>query len=225
MIKRGRGHGFSVVANSLFSRCIIVAHRMLDAGKETSPSLLNLARPIIKKDQEQHAKVLARLEDHHLELSEVVVHWRAGARRFFMPNVSKVVNDSTRKVQRSDFQKRVEIIRSEWTYLDAVRKEKLEGPRHKVFAHLELIRVPIESPEEREHGGKPTHAPRFAYQTIQGPTPEEVSQALQEIVPRIGKFIEQLNYVWAKLILVYHPSQQSLKKAAQAFWKFPPDPQ
>jgi hypothetical protein len=47
----------------------------------------------------------------------------------------------------TEFQKRTEILRAEWEKLKVARDQLLEDPRHKVFAHLELVEVPIEYPK------------------------------------------------------------------------------
>jgi hypothetical protein len=47
-----------VVADALLARCIIIMHRLLDAGKKTSPSLCYLVRPLLAKYQKEYGKVI-----------------------------------------------------------------------------------------------------------------------------------------------------------------------
>jgi hypothetical protein len=151
---------------------------------------------------------------------EFYVHWRYDHRICFRRPVSKEAGGLT------EFRKRTEVLRAEWEKLKVARDQFLEDPRHKVFAHLELVEVPIEYPEGFDEKSdalseaeKIARVPRITYQRINTPAPQAVAKALDEIVPAIGKCIDHINYVWAKAILVYRPQYEALKKMGKQYWK------
>jgi sugar-specific transcriptional regulator TrmB len=47
--------------------------------------------------------------------------------------------------RRQEFQRRIEGIRSEWAFLEAERKSKLDEPRPMVFGHFELVEETLET--------------------------------------------------------------------------------
>ena len=228
VVNTPRAVGFSVVASALLSSCVIVAHRILSAGRKSNPSLCQSVRPFVGKNQKEHAKLLARLEQLYPTWPDLIVRWKGTSSHYYIPKPAPK-NSPSVEDQKRDFWQRVEIIRSEWAYLSTACKTKLDVPRDKVFAHLELEELTFESPaEEQPTGGRAEHRERsirheqevhFGFQTISEPDPEELWKTLREVVPRTGNCIAQVGYVWRKACVDYPEAQRAAESGAAAFWR------
>jgi hypothetical protein len=122
-------------------------HRLLDASRKTNPSLCYLARPLLKKNEAEFAKVMRRLATLHPQWPELVLQWRGMQSYFYIPKPAEQRTASTAQKQDQKFRERIERIRSEWAFFEAERESKLDDPRHMVFAHLELVEESLETPK------------------------------------------------------------------------------
>lgn len=229
IVQTPRMRCFSVVMIALLSRCVIITHRLLKAGKPTNPSLCYLARPFLEKNQKHSAKVLTRLEQLHVDWPELIVRWK-GLFSYYIPKPADQLPSKGAEERKKEFWRRINLIRSEWAFLEAARESKLDDVRNMVFAHLELIEETLESPLEelkREESiargeSEPAHVLRYAFREIREPKPEDVWQILNEVVPRIGNCITQVGYVWQKANIEYQIVQRAAQHSAAAFWELEP---
>ncbi len=106
-IRAARTQGFAVVADALLARCIIVMHRLLDAGKETSPSLCYLARPLLAKYQKEYAKVVGRLEELHPSWHRLVLRWKSMQSYHYLPK--HIFKPSQQRIVKSVQEQRMEL--------------------------------------------------------------------------------------------------------------------
>ncbi len=204
-------------------------HRLLDAGRATSPSLLNLARPLLARTDE-YAKIVERLGELYLVWPELIVRWGNMQHPFYIPKPPEQQTVKTRQEQQEEFGQRIEKIRLEWAFLEAERKSKLDFVRNRVFAHLQLVEEILETPQEelerkeRALSGEPeiNQDVRYAFGTIRSPKPHELWRTLEGLVPRIGNCIAEVAYVWQKADVEYEPAKRLARQHAAAFWELEP---
>jgi hypothetical protein len=226
-VRTPRAQGFNVVADALLARCVIIMHRLLDASRKTNPSLCYLARPLLKKNEAEFAKVMRRLATLHPQWPELVLQWRGMQSYFYIPKPAEQRTASTAQKQDQKFRERIERIRSEWAFFEAERESKLDDPRHMVFAHLELVEESLETPqeelerEERAARGEqePDRETRYGFRTITTPTPAELWLTVEDLIPRIGNCIADVAYVWQKADVEYPRTQRLAQEGAKAFWE------
>jgi hypothetical protein len=227
IVRSQRLPGYNEVGPALLTRCIIIMHRLLHGWKATNPSLLNLVRPLLA-GTEENAKIVERLGELYLVWPELVVRWRNRQHPFYMPKPPEQRTVKSVQEQQEEFSQRVEKIRSEWAFLETERKAKLDKPRNKVFAHLDLVQEIFETPQEeleRDARGLSGEADidrgvRYAFGTITSPEPHELWRTLEELVPGIGNCIAEVAYVWQKADLEYELAQRLARRSAAAFWEF-----
>jgi len=218
--------GYNEVGPALLTRCIIVMHRLLDGRRETNPSLLNLVRPLLANTDE-HIKIVERLVKLYPVWPEVIVRWRNMQHPFYIPKPPEQRTVKTAQEQQEEFWQRVDKIRLEWAFLEAERKSKLDKARDKVFAHLDLVEEILETPQEelerdeRALSGEPEidRDVRYAFGTITSPKPHELWRTLEELVPRIGNCIAEVEHVWQKADVEYERAKRLAQQHAAAFWE------
>lgn len=219
-----RIRGFKLIADSLLSRCVIMMHRILHAGRDTNPSLCLLVRPLLER-QNQRNRILEALEQHHADSPEIELIWQNPQTYIYLPKFPRT--SLSLEEQKLQFWDRIARIRNDWTYLECECKIKLDDARHDFFAHLQLVEQTIENPQEEIERGlltssesqKVARPHQYTFSAISSPTFEELWLSVCDLIPRIGICITDVLHVWQKTTVDYNNAKRSARREAIEFWQ------
>ena len=173
-----------------------------------------LVHPFLAENQTQFRKHLNRLLPDPTDRPDLIFHLEQGPLAYALRKQLKSIKDEN--YQKSDFDRRIGIIRENWELLDKKRPE-FESLRNEVFAHLEL--ESRQTDFKRSVLGQTFEGTFDTFGSSQTPSLSDLCQSIEEVIPRIALCLRELAFVLVRANFHSQQLRNSAKRAASLFWK------